>query len=171
MPRTSWLISKAPWPRMGHSFSVPGGLINPHHSPWTPPGYHHAVRPCGIGKFVFANASSIVLSRRWSSLHFRRHAAPFKSRAPMSNCSWYIAVRTAYITFFAILRFLDVVVEVERHHGEAGFTIAKDTPEWRKRYDGLKYPTCLTFPYHLLPRCWILDVDRAYWLNRTAQPA
>ena len=51
------------------------------HSPGTPPGHHNCVGPCGIGKFVFANASSIVLSRRWSLIHFCRHASPLKSRS------------------------------------------------------------------------------------------
>ena len=45
-------------------------------------------------KFVLANASSIVLSRCWSSPLFFRHAAPLKS------------VRTANNTLFAIPRFL-----------------------------------------------------------------
>ena len=34
-----------------------------------------------------------------------------------------------------------MVVAVERHHGEVGFTIARNPPERGKRDDGLKDPT------------------------------
>ena len=102
MPRTSRLISKAPWPRICHSPSVFGGLMNPHtsaHSPGTPPGHHNGVGPCGIGRLVLANASSVVLSRCWSSPLLFRNAAPLKSPAPISTCSGHITVRTANNTF------------------------------------------------------------------------
>ena len=43
-----------------------GWLDETAHSAGTPPGPHNAVGPYGIGKFVFANGSSTVLSRRCS---------------------------------------------------------------------------------------------------------
>ena len=42
---------------------------------WT----HSGEEPCGIGRFVLVNASSIVLSRCWSSPGFFRHAAPWST--------------------------------------------------------------------------------------------
>ena len=83
-------IVKAPCMRICHSFSDPGGFMNPHtpaHSPGTSPGPHNGVGSRGIGKHVLGKASSTVLMGRCSLPSCRRHAAPLKSPATMSTCS------------------------------------------------------------------------------------
>ena len=46
-----------------------------------------------------------------------------------------------------------MVVNVDRHHDEVGFTIARNSPECRTLYDGHNL---------LLPILCVVDVDRAY---------
>ena len=82
MPRVSRGISNAPCMRICHSVSEPGGLMKRTHGTILlelRPGFHNGVGPCGIGKCVLANASS-VLSRRWSSPECHRHAAPLNNK-------------------------------------------------------------------------------------------
>ena len=74
--------------------------MKPHtwdHSPGTLPGPHNGVGPCGIGKFVLANASSVLS---------RRSAIDLTSFSP-------------------IPRFLESCLLIwSGHHGKVGFTIA-----------------------------------------------
>ena len=75
--------------------------------------------PGGIGKFVFAFGSSMMLIRRRSLLEKRRHSAPWKS--PATTCKHQLLSHT---TFLGI-----TVVDVERHHVEEGFAVAQLSSE------------------------------------------
>ena len=106
--------------------------MKPHtsdHCPGTPPGPHKAVGPCGIGKYVLANASSIVLScrrslpdrRRRGTIEVTSHRVDLLLTHHSTDCKQQVLRDSA---FFGIC-----VVDVERHHGELGFAIARDPLE------------------------------------------
>ena len=140
---------KAPCRRTFHLSYEFGGLTQAHtsvHSPGTAPG-PNGVEPGGIGKSVSAKASSIILVG-WGLLPFAwRQAAPLKSPATRSTCSYCITARMAKEKLVPDSSLFGVVADVKRHNRE-GFLAAGRT-------DALEMTPCNTHPIILLLSCLV----------------
>ena len=94
-------------------------LNNPHtsdHSSGTPPGLHKSAGPSRVGRFVFANASSIVLSSPRRTVEVvRDHVNPFLLHSS-TDCDWHIFRGSALLGI--------AVVKVKRHHSEVRLAVA-----------------------------------------------
>ena len=96
---------------------------------WNPTWSHKTVGPCGIGKSVLANASSTVLScrcslpdrRRRGTIEVTSHRVDLLLTHHSTDCKQQVLRDSAFLGM--------CVVGVERHHGEVGFTIARDAQE------------------------------------------